>query len=101
MKKWEKIEDKMNLFMLQKFKEFKSKLSQKLNDHKKFLINLFVTYYNKALPKINSTKEKLNTIAQKNPKDLITEVKKFTKKVNLENLIKIIKYPPFERIRYI
>ena len=97
MKKWEKIEDKLNLSLIKKYDSFKSHLRSFISNAKEKIINKAIALYNQVLPLINQLKLKAKQISAVNPKEASEAIKNALKAITWKNFVSLLKAPPYKK----
>ena len=98
MKKWEEIEDKVNLTLIKKYENLIKLSLGKILVFKKYAAQKAINLYNKILPAQELLTKKIKNLSLIEPKSIISSMKKILKEVTWENAIKIIKAPPYENL---
>ena len=98
MKKLDEFEDKINGALISKYDELKQSSINFYERLKKWSLQKFVDYYNKVLPVYTFAKNNFISITQTNPRDLINDIKNALKMITWKNTVKVLRYPPYEKI---
>tara|TARA_B100000886_G_scaffold131216_1_gene88463 strand:- start:538 stop:1326 length:789 start_codon:yes stop_codon:yes gene_type:complete len=97
MKKWEKIEDKANSYLIKKFSDLKYLIINNFKTIVKYLEKYLISFINKGTPIFESVKAKIFEISKTNPKEIFTKIKQSLRAITFENIISLIKYPPYKK----
>ena len=98
MKKWEKIEDKLNSKLLGKYNKLSEKTKAKGIRLKQYFIQKFFDFYNFLIPIAENLKESFKKMANINPLEIYQKAKELISHITIQNIIKIIKSPPYKKI---
>ncbi len=98
MKKWEKIEDKLNLSLIQKYDSLRENLKSFISHAKAKIINKTIDLYNQVLPLINQLKIKAKQVSAVNPKEASEAIKNALKAITWKNFLSLLKAPPYKKI---
>lgn len=98
MKKWEEIEDKLNLALIKRYQKLINTYKENAEKTKNIFKEIIKNLHHKIIPLLIKIKEQFIQISQINPKIIFVVAKNIYQLITFKNFIELLKKPPYQKM---
>jgi len=98
MKKWEKIEDKFNLSLINRYETIVQKIKKSAQKAKSTIRDFVKKLFNLIIPIVKKIKDQAIQISTIDPKSILKQTKEIIKQITFKNFIRVVKSPPYKKM---